>query len=213
MVKIIPSILTADPEELKNKIARCEGIFDRVQIDINDGSFLGEKTIQPEALLGTETDLSLDFHLMVAKPEAWVEKCVRAGADRIYGQVEKMENQTVFVEKVQEVGLKVGLALDFETPVDFLDNLVMADLDSVLVMSYPAGRGGQVFNDAVLDKITRLSLGKKGDVSPYLICCDGAVWTDTIKKVSQAGADEVAVGGKIFAGQLEENLAMLVKEI
>src|SRR3989304_6370901 len=104
MIEIIPSILTNDSKELVDKLGICEGIVERVQIDIIDGVFASNKTIDPSALFSLETELKLDFHLMVKEPINWVEKCVSAGADRIIAQVEMMENQVDYVGKVQEVG-------------------------------------------------------------------------------------------------------------
>jgi len=122
---IIPAVFTNNPEELKEKLLLCEDKVERVQIDIDDGEFLGNKTIIPDILIGFETPLFLDFHLMVKEPFSWVEKCAQAGAERIIGQVEVMTSQMEFVAKVQEVGLKVGLALDIKTPVEALDRTVL----------------------------------------------------------------------------------------
>ena len=146
MVEIIPSILTSDPNELRALISRCEGVVERVSIDIIDGKFAANKTIDPTVLSAIDTNLKLDFQLMVIEPVNWIEKCVSAGADRIIGHIEHMTSQTEFIGKVQEVGAQIGLGLDLETPVDKLDPLILTNLDVVLVMSVPAGFGGQEFS-------------------------------------------------------------------
>src|SRR4030042_438961 len=163
MFTIIPSILTNNPEEVRDVMKKLNDVIlpygfplDRVQIDINDGSFLEVKTIEPLLLYDIETDLNIDFHLMTKEPASWVEDCVRGQADRIIGQIEKMSDQIGFVGKVSEVGAKVGLAVDIETPLDQLDESIMTSLDVILLMSYPAGYGGQKFEERVLEKIKDL---------------------------------------------------------
>ena len=210
---IIPAILTDNPSELRDLLSKAAQVVRRVQIDINDGSFLGEKTIYPEALVGLETDLLLDFHLMVKEPSNWVEKSAMGGAERIIGQVELMSDQKDFVSKVQEAGPKVGLALDIKTPVSVLDRSILEDVDLVLLMGYQAGRGGQHFDDSVLPKISELIEIRKHDATPFTICVDGGVWTDNILKLDQLGVDEVAVGRRLFKGDIKDNINLLEEKL
>jgi pentose-5-phosphate-3-epimerase len=104
MFAIIPSILTNNPGQAKELLLRCGGVVDRVSIDIIDGFFAKNKTVDPIIFSDLEMELSLDFQLMVKEPVNWIEKCVRGGADRIIGHIEKMASQTEFVEKVQISG-------------------------------------------------------------------------------------------------------------
>src|SRR3972149_3713432 len=103
MVLVVPAILTSDPGELTKFLALVEGVVKRVQVDIIDGDFVENKTIDPEVFEHVDTELLVDFHLMVKEPKNWVERCARAGADRIIGQIEMMSSQEEFVGKVQEV--------------------------------------------------------------------------------------------------------------
>ena len=206
MIEIIPSILTNDPKELADKLGICEGIVERVQIDIIDGVFASNKTIDPSALFSLETELKLDFHLMVKEPINWVEKCVRAGADRIIAQIEMMENQVDYVGKVQEVGGGVGLAVDLKTEIENLDSVILTNLDVVLVMSVPAGFGGQKFDERALDKIKRLDEIRARDKTPYRICDDGGVVFEWVDDIRREGVDEVVIGRNLFEGRLEDNI-------
>ena len=206
MVEIIPAILTSSPDEVQELLARVEQVADRVQIDIIDGVFAKNKTIDPSALEKTETDLYLDFHLMTKEPVNWVEKCARVGADRIIGQIEMMGNQTEFVGKVQAVGAHVGLAIDLETPVSSLDGVILNNLDVVLVMSVPAGFGGQKFDERALDKIKMLDEIRVRDDRPFRICDDGGITLELINDIHFAGADEVSIGRRIFKGDLQKNM-------
>lgn len=206
MLEIIPAILTNDPKELEQLINRTEGVVDRVQIDIVDGQFAKNETIDPSVLENIDTNLKLDFHLMTKNPTGWVERCIRGMADRIFGQIEMMESQLEFVGKVQEVGAKIGLAVDIDTPISGLDSTILNNLDAVLLMSYPTGVGGQPFDPKVLDKIKKLDAIRARDNTPFKICVDGGITEKTIGKVRKVAADEVVIGRRIFEGDLKENL-------
>lgn len=206
MIKIIPAILTNDLSELEEMVSRCEGVADRVQVDVIDGVFADNKTLDPALLADIDTNLNIDFHLMVKEPINWVEKCVSAGADRVIGQIEKMSDQIAFVGKVQEVGLSVGLAVDLTTSISELDSTILTDLDVVLVMSVPAGFGGQEFDKKALEKIKKLDEIRQHDSTPYKICDDGGITLESVYNVHRLGADEVSIGRRIFKGELRKNL-------
>lgn len=211
MVEIIPAILTLDVSEVEEKIRRAESVVKRVQIDIIDGQFAANRTIDPSALEGIETDLELDFHLMTKEPIDWVERAGRGGADRIIGQIEKMSDQLAFVGKVQEIGANVGLAIDIETPVSALDPVVLTNLDVVLVMAVPAGFGGQKFDERALNKVKQLDEIRVRDDSPFKICVDGGETEDVIDDTKLAGADEIVIGRRLFEGDLRKNLERYTK--
>lgn len=206
VLKVIPSILSNSPEEAKELLVKAEGVVDRVQIDIVDGVFANNKTIDPSALEDVETSLNLDFHLMVKEPVNWVEKCLRAGADRIIGQVEMMASQVEFLKKVQEVGVLAGLALDLETPISALDTTIVADMDVILIMSVQAGFGGQEFKRKALGKILELKKLKTSRQARFNICVDGGETLEVVDESHFLGADEIVVGRKLFAGDVAENV-------
>lgn len=206
MLKIVPAILTSDEAELKEMLSRCEGVVERVQIDIIDGIFADNKTVDPEVLESVETKLKIDYQLMVKDPIEWIEKCRCGKAQRIIGHLEMMDSQKEFVDKVVEVGLEVGLGLDLDTSVDKLENDILKRLDCVLVMSVKAGFGGQEFCEKVIKKIKRLNELKKKEGYDFKICVDGGVTLDNIKIIAEAGTDEVAIGRKLFKGNLAANI-------
>lgn len=209
MMEIIPAILTNNPKELQEKIALIEGKVKRVQIDIIDGVFANNKTVGLEVLEGLETKLLIDVQLMVKEPVDWIEKSVRAMADRIIGQVEMMSDQAEFVRRVQDVAHSVGLAIDLDTPVSAIDPLLLPNLDVVLVMSVKAGFGGQEFSEIAIEKIRELDEMRKSDMLNFRICVDGGINSENINSVADAGADEVVVGHSLFEGEIEENLEKL----
>jgi len=211
MIQIIPAILSNDIKEVGEKLAQAEGVGGKIQIDVIDGVFANNKTVDPSALEFIETDLKLDFHLMTKEPIDWVERAVRGMADRIIGQVEMMTDQVGFVGKVSEVGLSVGLAIDLPTSISKLDPTILTNLDVVLVMSVPAGFGGQEFDRRALAKIKELDEIRIRDDTPFKICVDGGINTNNISDVVKAGADELVIGEGLFAGNIKENIDSLMK--
>src|SRR3990170_5009911 len=211
MIEIIPSILTNDPEEAKELIASCEGIVERVSVDIIDGKFADNKTIDPSALSDIDTNLKIDYQLIVYEPVNWIERCARAGADRIIGHIEQMSDQVEFVGKVQGVGLSVGLGLDIETTIAKIDPTILTNLDVVLVMSVKAGFGGQEFDKRAINKLKELDEIRIRDDSPFKIHDDGGITLESIYNIHRVGADEVSIGKRIFEGDLGENLKKFQK--
>ena len=196
MIEIIPSILTNDPEEAREMIARCEGVVDRISIDIIDGKFAGNKTINPGMLSDLDTGLKIDYHLMVAEPVNWVERCLRGQADRVIAQIEYMDDQLEFLAKVQGLGLGVGLALDLETPVEKINSAILTSLDIVLLMNVPAGFGGQKFIPSSIVKIKKLRAIYSGDIA-----VDGGVNDLVASDLISAGANILAAGSYIFGAK------------
>jgi len=211
MIKIVPSILTNDPNKLRETLKICEGIADRVQIDIVDGEYANNKTIDPIALANIETELLLDFHLMVKNPINWIEKCANMQADRIVAQIEMMKSQSEFIGKVIERGIKVGLAIDLDTKVDAIDIDIINDLDVVLVMSVAAGFGGQKFEPKVLEKFDELDKIRMHDDTPFKICDDGGVSFEYIDDLRIKGVDEAAIGERLFEGNIKDNIEKFIK--
>lgn len=218
MIDIIPAILTSDIGEVEEKVRAVEGLrlkngrdLRRIHIDIIDSNFAPSRTVNPTALSGIETDVLYDIHLMVNNPVAWIQRAANAMSDRIIAQIEMMPSQEEFVLKGQELGAKIGLALDLNTPVSALDPLVRRDLDAILVLGVKAGRSGQRFHYSVLDKIKQLCELRTSDSAEFRIIVDGGVSTETIGKIVESGADEVVAASAVFSGDPEQNINELLK--
>jgi ribulose-phosphate 3-epimerase len=206
MIEIIPALLTNDPDELRQlleKIEKAPG--KRVQIDIIDGVFADNITVEPNIMYDSQTDLLIDYHLMVDEPIDWIDRCIKGCADRIIGQIEKMSDQVEFVGKVQEVGAQVGLAIDIDTPISDLDSTILNNLDVVLVMSVKAGFGGQKFDDRALTKIDLLDEIRSRDDTPFRICDDGGITLENIDDIRRAGVNEVSIGRRLTEGDIIRN--------
>ncbi|HEX6977253.1 MAG TPA: hypothetical protein VF185_02765 [Patescibacteria group bacterium] len=209
-MEIIPAILTNNPSELADLVKIAEGKSARIQIDIIDGNFADNKTIDPSILSTIDTDLLLDFHLMTKDPIDWVEKAATGQADRIIGQIEKMSNQLEFIAKVEGTGSKVGLALDLATPIGSITPQTLTSIDVILVMSVPAGFAGQKFDTKVFDKLEGLyKLREKGNFK-FRICVDGGVTPSVVKDLVDLHVDEIVVGKRLFEGDLEENIKKFI---
>ena len=150
---------------------------------------------------------------MVVEPINWIEKCASVRASSIVGHIEKMKDQTEFVRKVREAGSGVGLAIDLNTPMGEIEKAVLADLDTILLMSVPAGFGGQKFDQTVLEKISKLDQIRENDKYSYMIHVDGGITLDNIKSVERRGADEVSVGKRLFEGDLKVNINKYMEKV
>lgn len=221
MVEIVPAILEKDATSFEEKLKKVWGEAKKVQVDIIDGKFAPMETVEPEVLLNIDTIVDFEGHLMVERPEDWVERCVASGMTGLFGQVEKMEDVVKFVADTQAAGLRVGLAYDIDTPLTDLEKYIN-DLDAVLLMSTKAGSQGiNEFDSRVLEKIKEVRKINKRIV----IVVDGGLDVEDIKKCFAAewaeelsedeldrnfGKMEFAVGSEIFeADDIREKLENL----
>ncbi|OGM31139.1 hypothetical protein A2630_01565 [Candidatus Woesebacteria bacterium RIFCSPHIGHO2_01_FULL_44_10] len=209
MVDVIPSILTADPVEAQEMLLRAEKAAKRISIDIADGEFAANKTIDPTVFAQISVSADLDFQLMVKEPVNWIKKCVDSGADRVVGHVEMMNDQDEFVGELNNLGVASGLALDIDTPVEEIVPGLLGFISVIYLMSYPAGVGGQPFDSRVLDKVRELKKARENGERNYRIHVDGGINEKTVVKVAKAGADEVSVGRSLFAGDMLEKINKL----
>ena len=206
MIKVIPSILTKSNKELEELIDKSNRVVDRVSIDIIDGKFADNKTITPDALSNIEINFKIDYQLMVVEPVNWIDRCVEGKASKIIGHIEHMSNQSDFIEKVLEQDIKPGLGLDLKTPIDNIDVSILHNIDTVLLMSVPAGFGGQEFDESVFGKISELNDIKISQNLNFNIHIDGGVMPHHIRKLEELGATEVSIGRRFFEGDLQANI-------
>lgn len=200
MVRIAPSILSADFMRLGEEVRRTEEAgADMLHIDIMDGRFVPNITIGPyvvEALRKT-TKLPLDVHLMIEEPERYVKDFAGAGADYLTVHVEASVHLNKTVSLIKESGAKAGVSLNPATPLWLLSDIV-ADVDLVLVMSVNPGFGGQGFISGALQKIraARKMLDEKGLSAELEV--DGGIKPDNASEVAEAGADILVMGSAFY---------------
>ncbi|MGN1401712.1 MAG: ribulose-phosphate 3-epimerase [Bacillus sp. (in: firmicutes)] len=200
MVKIAPSILSADFAKLGEEIKDVEkGGADYIHIDVMDGQFVPNITIGPLIVEAVRpiTKLPLDVHLMIEDPDRYIEAFANAGADYITVHVEACRHLDRTISLIKSYGVKAGVVLNPATPVQMIKH-VIKELDMVLLMSVNPGFGGQSFIPEVLTKISEVK--KLADqVNPDLeIEVDGGVNSETAKLCVDAGANVLVAGSAIY---------------
>lgn len=195
---ITPIIMESDLKVVAAKMLSLkEASIDKVHIDIGDGFFSDLLTIAPADLQEIDTaKMKMDIHLLVDDPMEWVEECVALNPVRLIGQIERMGSQTLFIETVGSYGIKAGLGLKIETPIDEIEKEVLDKVKVILLLAIPAGTSGSKFDERVLDKITELRRIYDGD-----ILIDGGINKSTYKKVVEAGANEVGANSAWWRGE------------
>jgi ribulose-phosphate 3-epimerase len=204
VIKIAPSILSADFGVLAEEIARVEaGGADQIHIDVMDGRFVPNITMGFPILdaIRKRTRLPLDLHLMIVEPEKYLGEFAARGADMLTVHVEACPHLQRTLTSIRELSVrrgspvKAGAGLNPATPPDTLE-WVKDDLDVVLVMSVNPGFGGQKFIPAVYPKIRqiRTMLGARAvDVS-----VDGGVNVEHARPLAQHGASILVAGSAVF---------------
>jgi len=157
MVKIAPSILSADFGRLAEEIKKVEKYVDLLHIDVMDGHFVPNITFGPQVVesIRKTTKLPLDVHLMIEEPDKYVDKFADAGANIMTVHVEAAANLKSVVNQIKSNSVKVGVVLNPGTRLSALDT-VLEDLDLVLLMTVNPGFGGQKFIGSVLPKLREL---------------------------------------------------------
>ena len=198
MIKIAPSILSADFAALGHDIARVEtGGADQLHVDVMDGRFVPNIAIGPVvvAAIRKRTRLPLDVHLMIVEPERYISEFVAAGADMITIHAEACPHLQRTLAQIRELGARAGVALNPSTSPAVLE-YVLDDLDLVLVMSVNPGFGGQAFIPTTHRKIREIR-ARLGDRSVD-VSVDGGVKTDLAKSLADDGASTLVAGSAIF---------------
>ncbi|WHY79294.1 ribulose-phosphate 3-epimerase [Neobacillus sp. WH10] len=200
MVKIAPSILSADFSKLGEEILAVEkGGADYIHIDVMDGHFVPNITIGPlivEAIRPI-TNLPLDVHLMIENPDQYIEAFAKAGADYITVHVEACRHLHRTIQNIKSFGIKAGVVLNPATPVESIQH-VIGDIDMVLLMSVNPGFGGQKFIPEVLPKIRKVKEMAEQKGVNLEIEIDGGVNPETAKQCMEAGANVLVAGSAIY---------------
>jgi ribulose-phosphate 3-epimerase len=200
MKLIAPSILSADFTRLGEEIKAVEAAgADWIHIDVMDGHFVPNITIGPLVVTAAKrvTDLPLDVHLMIEKPERYIQAFADAGSDLISVQVETCVHLNRTIQMIKETGAKAGVVLNPSTPLSTLD-WELENVYHVMLMSVNPGFGGQNFIPSCLDKIRDLKKTIDEQKLETLIEIDGGVNDNTIGDISAAGADIFVAGSAIF---------------
>lgn len=203
MSMLAPSLLAADFANLKEEIKKIEdGGADYLHLDVMDGVFVPNISFGAPVIksLRSITKLPFDVHLMVDKPERYIEDFVKAGADIITVHQESTTHLHRTIQLIKSFGVKAGISLNPATPVESLKHII-EDLDLILIMSVNPGFGGQSFIPAMKNKIseTRSIINEK-DLE-IILEVDGGIKLDNVKEIIELGADLVVAGSDIFGAE------------
>ncbi len=209
---VLPSLLLCDFGNLAGEVARLEAAgVQGLHLDVMDGVFVRNLTYGMPIVQAVRrlTDLPLDVHLMITRPERYVEQFYKAGADLITVHVEAEGEVAEALETIRRLGAAAGVAINPGTPLERLDDLV--DLcDLVLVMSVDPGFGAQAFNPVALERLERVRQRVNSEV---LLEVDGGINESTIAQCAAAGAQLFVVGSAIFRSQQYESIVEKLTEL
>jgi ribulose-phosphate 3-epimerase len=197
---ISSSILSADFTRLGEQIAEAEAAgVDWLHVDVMDGHFVPNITMGPFIVewCRKASKLPLDVHLMIEKPERYLEAFARAGASGLTVHVETCPDMHNTLKQIKALGVKAGVVLNPPTPVSAVEPF-LAEADLVLVMSVNPGYSGQKFMPEAIDKVAQIR--KKLDAlgSSAWLEVDGGIDATTLPKMKEAGATAYVAATAIF---------------
>ena len=201
MIKIAPSILSADFSDLRSALNLCDaGMADYIHIDVMDNHFVPNLTIGPAVVKSIRfvSKTYFDVHLMVTNPQGLLNAFAKAGANGITFHIEAVDNPGSLIDQIKSLKLEVGISLKPATPLEkitpFLDQI-----DRVLIMSVEPGFGGQGYLPGANERISEIRkyLNEKC-LDRVLIEVDGGIKLHNAKEVIDAGANVLVAGSEIF---------------
>lgn len=214
MIKIAPSILSADFSRLGEEIRSVEKAgADLIHIDVMDGLFVPNITIGPAVIesLRKETALPFDVHLMIEAPERYIGAFRSAGSDYITVHAEACRHLHRTIFQIKESGAKAGIALNPASSPSCVEQ-VLNDIDMLLVMTVNPGFGGQKFIGSMLKKIADVRKMLDATGRRVVLEVDGGITPENAGMVGNAGTDILVAGASVFNRRPYEKAISSLKE-
>ncbi len=213
---LAPSVLSADFSTLGNDIATVATAgAPIIHLDVMDGKFVPNISFGAPVISSVRkvTDAIFDVHLMIEEPSRYLEDFSEAGADIITVHYEACQDVAATIMQIREFGVKAGLSISPDTPVDVLKPF-LSQVDMILIMSVYPGFGGQKFIEASIDKIKAVrDMADELDLNGLWIEVDGGIGADNIVSVMEAGANVFVAGSAVFKGDMVANVKALNAKI
>ena len=200
MIKISPSVLACDLSCLASEVADIERAgADMVHLDVMDGAFVTNISFGLPVIecLRKHTDMVFDVHIMIADPEAYAERFIKAGADILTFHYEASKDPEALLKLIREKGAKASVSIKPATPAEVLYDLLPL-CDMVLVMTVEPGYGGQAFMPEMLEKVRKLRAEAEKRGITLDIQVDGGINPETAKLAVEAGANVLVAGSSVF---------------
>lgn len=207
---VSPSIISADLRNLQSQVQECvDAGANSFHLDVMDGHFVPNLTMGPDLVkaIRKSTDVTLEAHLMVERPDKYYKKFHDAGSDILLVHYESPVNVSGLTGKMRDEGIRYGLVVnpgtEFSEVSDLLDGA-----EILLIMTVHPGFSGQKFID-LMDKVSEASKFINDNGLKTRIEIDGGINNETAPKAVKAGADILVSGSYIFSGNIRERLESL----
>ncbi|MEI6406291.1 MAG: ribulose-phosphate 3-epimerase [Actinomycetes bacterium] len=213
--RICPSILNADLNNLESEILKVSSVSEYLHLDIMDNIFVPNITFdieRSEEIIGF-SPLPVDVHLMISEPELTVARYCQAGAASVTFHWEATASAELVIERIQENGSRVGLAIKPKTPLTEVSHL-LSKIDMLLIMTVEPGFGGQSFMTEMMPKVSsaRTIIDLMPAPRPW-IQVDGGISLATIETAANAGADTFVAGSAVFKAPIPAQMILDMKKV